>query len=198
LDSTNENAIGKKLEEEDNQEVEAAIAIPERALDESDVIQENDAREKMDGTVEDKDTEDQSNSQVIQRGEADDEAESFVHRILNCYFDVMYKIRYVMIAAIVGTFVFVMITALKIELPNSSDVRLLNSNVEFEVNYQWRQNLLSTVLEKKAGSQAYVVWGLKATDTGNQNNPSKFLCINVTCGVSKFSNFWIRSLVIMT
>jgi hypothetical protein len=85
----------------------------------------------------------------------------------------LYRVRYIMVLLILGTFIWVMMIAATISLPESSDVRLLGDNVQYEVNFAWRNHLLIDVLQAKAGSQAYVVWGLKPADTGNVNNPSK-------------------------
>ena len=67
------------------------------------------------------------------------------------------------------------IVAAQIELPVSADVRLYEENDnQYEQNYVWRQNLLFDVLEKKSGSTAHVIWGVKPADTGNQNDPKSW------------------------
>jgi hypothetical protein len=55
-----------------------------------------------------------------------------------------------------------------LELPTSSEVRLLEDSSQFGQNYLQRHNLLLTPLEKAGGSQAYVIWGVTPADTGNQ------------------------------
>lgn len=63
-----------------------------------------------------------------------------------------------------------------LSLPQSSDVRLLSSDVQFEQNWAWRQELLLSQLDKLGGSQAAVIWGVTPADTGDQ---SKFLKIRL-------------------
>lgn len=48
---------------------------------------------------------------------------------------------------------------------------LSENDNQYEQNYVWRKNILFSVLEKKSGSEAYVVWGTRAKDTGDHNNP---------------------------
>lgn len=65
--------------------------------------------------------------------------------------------------------------AVQLELPTSSDVRLLNpDDYQYEKNAQWRVNILYDVLVKQGGSSAYIIWGVKAADTGDHNNPDQF------------------------
>jgi hypothetical protein len=63
--------------------------------------------------------------------------------------------------------------ASKLELPPTSDVRILDESIEYEKNYEWRKNLFSTDLIKQAGSAAYVLWGARPADTGNHNKPNE-------------------------
>lgn len=59
--------------------------------------------------------------------------------------------------------------AATLDLPDSSDVRVLDSSVEYEKCYEWRLTLLSSVLEKQTGSQASAIWGVEPADTGDHN-----------------------------
>ncbi|KAG7351347.1 sterol-sensing domain containing protein [Nitzschia inconspicua] len=60
------------------------------------------------------------------------------------------------------------------KLPTSSDVRLLNSDHEYEKSFTWRQQLLSEQLEKLSGSRAYIIWGVVPADTGDRNTPASW------------------------
>jgi hypothetical protein len=94
---------------------------------------------------------------------------NLIQRILLKYYDFLHFVRWPLlvlcIAAIAATAYF----ATTLEMPTSSDVRMLDDSDQFEQNYLWRQNLLSEALEKAGGSQAYVIWGVQPADTGDQS-----------------------------
>jgi len=46
--------------------------------------------------------------------------------------------------------------------------------VQFEQNFQWRDNLLHSQLEKAGGSTISIAFGLKPADTGDHNDPNKW------------------------
>ena len=105
----------------------------------------------------------------------DDHQTSLIHRILLGFYKMLHVARWPLLAVCIGALIWSAVVAASLELPNSSDVRVLNANrVEYERNYEWRQKLLYSVLDKNSGSDAVVIWGVKAADTGNQNNPDSW------------------------
>jgi hypothetical protein len=103
----------------------------------------------------------------------EEEKPSLIRLILTKFYAALHFVRFGMLLVIVGAIVVSGIYAATLQLPESSDVRLLSNSNEYERNYQWRLNLLSTVLEKSGGSEGYVIWGVHPADTGNHNKPSK-------------------------
>jgi len=99
---------------------------------------------------------------------------SLIRRILTTYYNALHTVRYPLLVVCLIAFVLSAIWAAKMTLPTSSDVRILPEDNEFEMNFMLRRNLLSTVLDTRAGSTAYVVWGLTPADTGNHNDPAEF------------------------
>jgi hypothetical protein len=115
-------------------------------------------------------------SKEVEEAQREDTEEkpSFIHRILNTFYDGIHKMRFFLVAACLGAFIISVIFAAKMDLPTSSDVRLLRSNNQFEMNYEWRLNILFEQLVKASGSTTLVIWGVKAADTGDHNNPESF------------------------
>lgn len=103
-----------------------------------------------------------------------EEKPSLIRRILTSFYDGLHSTRYLLLALSFAAFVLCIIFSTKMDLPTSSDVRMLDSSNEFEKNFLWRQKLLYDVLEKKSGSTAYVMWGTTPADTGDHNNPESF------------------------
>ena len=101
-----------------------------------------------------------------------EEGVNMIQRILLNFYDILHLTRWPLLALCLGALALSTYFASTLELPTSSDVRLLNENIEYEQNYIYRQNLLSNALDKQGGSQAYVMWGVKAADTGDL---SKFI-----------------------
>lgn len=111
--------------------------------------------------------------------DGEDEKPSLIRRILMAYYKFVHRFRWVLLLACIGAFIVAAIFASRLSLPTNSDVRLLDpDSSQFEVNYQWRVNLLSEVLAKQAGSQGYVIWGVLPADTGHHINPGTFLAGN--------------------
>ena len=107
----------------------------------------------------------------------DDEEESkpsLIRRILIIFYDVLHTARWPLFGMSLIALGLTIYFASTLALPTSSDVRILNEDVQYEQNYIWQQRLLSNALEKAGGSQAYFMWGVKAADTGDQ---SKFLSL---------------------
>lgn len=96
---------------------------------------------------------------------------SLINRILVKFYAVLHVSRWGLLVAIAGAAVVCGIYAATLTLPESSDVRLLDTSNEYEANYAWRLNLLSSSLEKAGGSTGYIIWGVRAADTGDHNNP---------------------------
>jgi len=99
---------------------------------------------------------------------------SLIRRILLGFYDVLHYARWPLFVASLTAFGVSVYFASTLELPTSSDVRLLAEKSQFEQNYVWRQNLLSKTLEKEGGSQAFVIWGVKPADTGDQSDPGSW------------------------
>jgi hypothetical protein len=59
--------------------------------------------------------------------------------------------------------------ATTLKLPQSSEVRLLGPNVEFEKAFEWRKNLLSTDLSVSNGGRNNIIWGVLPADTGDRS-----------------------------
>lgn len=103
----------------------------------------------------------------------EEKSDSFIRRLLTRFYDGIHYTRWVLVLICVGAMIVCGIYAASLELPDSSDVRILDESNEHEKCYEWRQNLLSSILVKQSGSQAYIVFGLTPADTGDKNNPSK-------------------------
>lgn len=100
---------------------------------------------------------------------------SLIRRILVAYYKVVHKLRWGLLLACIAGFVVSAIYASSLTLPTSADVRLLDpDSSQFEVNYEWRVNLLSEVLLKQGGSRGYVIWGVVPADTGHHLNPGTY------------------------
>jgi hypothetical protein len=103
-----------------------------------------------------------------------DENPSLIRRLLLVFYKYLHMFRWPILLICTGAIVVSAIFAAKIEMPVSSDVRLLPSSYEFEKNFEWRKRLLHDVLEKRGGSRAYVIFGVIPADTGDLNDPQKF------------------------
>jgi hypothetical protein len=94
---------------------------------------------------------------------------SWIQRIMIAFYNVLHTFRWPLFVICLGILALTVYVSTTLELPTSSEVRLLEDSSQFEQNFQWRQNLLSTALEKAGGSQAYVIWGVTPADTGDQS-----------------------------
>lgn len=104
----------------------------------------------------------------------DNDKPSLIRRILTAYYVGLHSTRYVLLVACLGAFTACAIFASRLDLPTTSDVRILDGSNEFERSFEWRQNILYDVIERKSGSSAYVIWGTIPADTGDRNNPDSF------------------------
>jgi len=99
---------------------------------------------------------------------------SFIQKVMLGFYGILHKLRWILFVICVASFGVCVYYATTLELPTSSDVRLLNSDHEYEKSFEWRQYLLSEQLEKLSGSTAYIIWGVSPADTGDQNNPASW------------------------
>ena len=104
-----------------------------------------------------------------------DENYNLIRRILSKYYALLHSVRWPLLVICGVAFILTAVRAASLDLPTSSDVRLYDENDnQFEQNYVWRQHLLYDVLDKKGGSTAFVIWGVKPEDNGDVNNPDKW------------------------
>lgn len=139
-----------------------------------------DQNEDADDQDEDADEQDEDAEEVDKtnhnkahiEGEVED---GLIHRILRWFYKFLHSFRWPLLVICVGSLIWCTIVASQMGLPDSSDVRLYNEDDnQYEQNFVWRKNLLFSVLDKKAGSEAYVIWGVSPADTGDRNNPEEW------------------------
>ena len=117
-----------------------------------------------------RDNNDRTGSPQTHREEKPQEKpKSLMTRILSMFYHWVHVLRWPLLVASMAAFGVCIYFSSTLELPTSSDVRLLNDKESFEQNYIWRQKLLSTALMKAGGSLAYMFWGIKAADTGDHS-----------------------------
>jgi 5-methyltetrahydrofolate--homocysteine methyltransferase len=96
---------------------------------------------------------------------------SFIHRILTFYYSFIHKFRWVVLLASLGAIILCTIFALKLQLPETSEVRLLPEGHPLELHFLWRTNILAHTFFFSAGTGVQVVWGMEAYDNGKRNDP---------------------------
>ena len=101
--------------------------------------------------------------------------QNLIQRILSAYYNALHRARWVLMVVVAVALGLSSYYTSTLELPTSSDVRLISDSYQYEQNYLWRQNLLSDTLEKSSGSLAYVIWGVKPADTGTHSEFPKSL-----------------------
>lgn len=99
---------------------------------------------------------------------------SLIRRILLGYYNLLHTARWALLVACIAALCISAVYAFKLSLPTSADVRIVTESIEFEKNYQWRQNLLSEVVQKAGGSLAAIAWGVTPADTGDHNDPASW------------------------
>ena len=122
---------------------------------------------------------DEGDADVVSSKETGDETdeehqmeESLIHSILRSFYRYLYMFRWPLLFICLGSLIWCSIVAIGIELPSDSDVRLYDeTDNQYEQNFVWRKRLLFDVLQKKSGSETYVIWGVQPADTGDLNNP---------------------------
>eukprot|EP00546_Thalassionema_frauenfeldii_P001802 CAMPEP_0178935532 /NCGR_PEP_ID=MMETSP0786-20121207/24609_1 /TAXON_ID=186022 /ORGANISM="Thalassionema frauenfeldii, Strain CCMP 1798" /LENGTH=1026 /DNA_ID=CAMNT_0020613713 /DNA_START=1680 /DNA_END=4760 /DNA_ORIENTATION=- len=106
---------------------------------------------------------------------SDGKQEIFIRRILGGFYPILHKLRWLILAVSIGSATFaVMYTTKNLQMPESSAVPILRPFNEFAMHEAWRQNLLYTLWQQEASSEGYIIWGLKAADTGDHTNPDSF------------------------
>lgn len=103
----------------------------------------------------------------------EEERPSLVRRVMLKYYQALHFSRWVVIAITVAALVVCGYFTASLELPATSDVRVLDKRVEYQKYYEWNLKLLSKYLVKNSGSTAFVLWGVRPADTGNHNNPDE-------------------------
>lgn len=101
----------------------------------------------------------------------DESKPSLIRRILTVFYNALHKVRWILLVMCIAATVVSVIFASRLTQPASSDVRLLSSSVHYEQAYEWRLHNLYTVLQKSGGAPGFVMWGVKAADTGNHVDP---------------------------
>ena len=99
----------------------------------------------------------------------EDDKQSLIRWILSGYYWFLSKTRWGLFVTCFVGLILCSVWSAKLEMPTSSDVRLLKESHQFEQSYLWRQNLLLSSLDKVGGSSGYIVWGLHPEDTGDHS-----------------------------
>ena len=100
--------------------------------------------------------------------------QSLIRRMMTKFYNAIHFLRYPVLSVCVVALAVSIVFSLKMELPTSSDVRVLPSENQFEKNFEWRNNLQYEVLRKRSSATGYILWGVKPADTGDHNNPKSF------------------------
>jgi len=102
------------------------------------------------------------------------EHQTLIHRILDGYYNILHKFRWLVLAVVIVATIACTVFAAQLALPEGSDVSLLPDSNEYQMHYDWKQNLLSNELAKEEGSEALILWGVKPADTGDHLNPDSW------------------------
>lgn len=95
---------------------------------------------------------------------------SFIHRILSHYYGVIHRLRIFVLIACITAIGLCIYFASDLSQPTDTEVRLLPSGDPFENHYLWKSFTLYQQLFQ-SGATVWVVFGVKAGDTGPQNKP---------------------------
>jgi len=85
--------------------------------------------------------------------------------------DYLYRARWPLLAVCIVSFGCSCYYALKLTVPESSDVRLLKPSIQYEQAYAWRKELLLSDLNGVSGSRSSILWGVDPSDNGDANDP---------------------------
>jgi len=112
-------------------------------------------------------------SAAVTEEEEPDETKNYnaTQRLMVTLSDWLLRFRWPLLAISTVVFGLSCYFATKLGLPESSDVRLLKSSVQFEQAHIWRQEILSSDLDSYSGTVTNIIWGLEPVDTGDKTNP---------------------------
>lgn len=110
---------------------------------------------------------------VVGKEDSSDDSENYngTQRCMVTLAQHLRRLRWPLLAFCIVTMAVSCYYALKLTLPDSSEVRLIKPSIQYEQSYQWRKELLSTSLGDLAGSEQEIVFGLEPGDTGKQTDP---------------------------
>lgn len=102
------------------------------------------------------------------------EHKSFIHRILDSYYKLLHRFRWLVLGITAAGFITCTVFAAQLTLPTSSDVAILPDKNQYQMHWVWNENLLSTKLAKEAGTEARIWFGVTPADTGDHLNPDSW------------------------
>ena len=94
------------------------------------------------------------------QGLLEDEHKTLIHRVLDGYYMILHKFRWLVLAASIAATIGCTVFAAQLSQPATSDVTLLPDSNEYQMHWAWKQNLLSNELSKLGGSEAVLLWGV--------------------------------------
>jgi len=97
---------------------------------------------------------------------------SLIHRILSLYYKYLHKFRWAVLAIFAISIGVCIYFATTFQLPESSTVKLLPDDHQFEISNTWRNELLLQQYISNRGSSLQILWGVQSADDGNINNPN--------------------------
>jgi len=109
----------------------------------------------------------------------DDDTPSLIHRILSGYYHYLHMGRWLLFVACIGAVILSAVFASGLTLPESADVRIVGTHIQYEQHFAWAQNLLSKQLITSGGSRAFIIWGVHPADTGDLNDPNSFTTLEL-------------------
>ena len=161
---------------------EEELAAASKPKDEEDQPQEDEGV-NTEANIETGKAEGQSNSASMIRTNDDEEErdelvevmhQSLIHRILDGYYNILHKFRWLVLLAVAAALIACSIIAAQLRLPSTSEVALLPESNEYQKHLTWKQKLLAATLAKEKGSEALLTWGVTPADTGDHLNPDSW------------------------
>jgi len=104
---------------------------------------------------------------------------SLIHRVLSGYYAALHTFRWLLLAAVIAAIVVCSIFATNLQQPISNNLRVLHSDIEYEVASTWNSRLLFDKIQKESGGTAYVVFGAIPGDTGDYTNPESWTTLQL-------------------
>ena len=113
-------------------------------------------------------TDDSSTDSEEEDGTEDFKTENFnfAQELMLKTSDYLNRARWPLLAICLVSFGICIYFSLQLTSPESSDVRLLRENIQYERNYVLRKELLQTELDNLGGSRNTIIFGLDPVDTG--------------------------------